>query len=92
MRLHAGAIFRAVTLVSAASYAVCAAFVAVAPGATSQFFGWVMHIDLSSLARHVTWSSFFGGMVCYSLVMVILAWASAWAYNRLAGGPGPARS
>ena len=84
MKLNTGAIFWAVAIVSAASYVICAIFVAVAPGATSQFFGWVMHIDLSSLARHITWSSFFGGMFCYSLVIGALAGASAWAYNRLA--------
>ena len=87
MKLNTGAVFWAVAIVSTASYVVCAAFVAISPGATSQFFGWVMHIDLSSLARHITWSSFFGGMVCYSLVMGFLAWASAWAYNRLVGSP-----
>ncbi|HEY3203289.1 MAG TPA: DUF5676 family membrane protein [Thermoanaerobaculia bacterium] len=87
MKLNTRAAFWAVALVSAASYIVCAAFVAMAPGATSQFFGWVMHVDLSSLGRHITWGSFFGGMICYSLVLGILAWASAWVYNRLAAGP-----
>ena len=70
MKLDTGAIFWAVSIVSAASYIVCAAFV---------------HVDLSSLARHITWPSFFGGMLCFSLVMGILAGASASAYNRLMG-------
>ena len=89
MKLNTRAVFWGVTLVSAASYIVCAAFVAVAPGATSRFFGWVMHVDLSNHSRHITRASFFGGMVCYGLVMGVLAWASAWAYNRLSGGPNP---
>jgi hypothetical protein len=46
-----------------------------------------MHVDLSSLARHITWPSFVGGVLCFSLVMGILAGASASAYNRLAGPP-----
>jgi hypothetical protein len=83
MKLDTGAVFWAVAIVSAASYIVCAALVAVAPGATTQFFGWVMHIDVSSLSRVITWGSFIGGMVCYSLVTGVLAWASATAYNRL---------
>ena len=91
MKLNTGAIFWAVGFVSAASYIICASLVALVPGATSQFFSWVMHIDLTSLSRHITWSSFFGGMVCFSLGMAVLAWASAWAYNRLAR-LGPARS
>jgi hypothetical protein len=87
MKLNARALFWAVAIVSAASYLVCAAFVAVAPSATTRFFGWVMHVDLSSLSRHITWGSFFGGMLCYSLVLAVIAWASAWAYNRLVGEP-----
>jgi hypothetical protein len=85
MKFRTGAIFWAVALVSAASYIVCAGLVALAPEATTQVFGWVMHIDLSSLARPITWLSFFGGMLCYSFLLGILAWASACAYNRLIG-------
>ena len=48
---------------------------------------WVMHVDLSSLARHINWASFVGGILCYSLVMATLAGASAWAYNRLVSEP-----
>ena len=83
MRLQPGAIFRSVALVSGASYVVCAAFVALAPGLTSQFFGWMMHINLSSLSRHITWGSFFGGLLCFSVLIGFLAGAAAWAYNRL---------
>jgi hypothetical protein len=83
MKLNPRSIFWAVAFVSAASYAVCAAFVAVAPQATSHFFSWVMHVDLSGLARHITWSSFLGGVICYSLVLGVLAWGFALAYNRL---------
>ena len=85
MKLNPGAIFWAAGIVSAASYAVCAVFVAIAPGATAQAFSWVMHIDLTGLARHISWLSFFGGMVCFSLVIAVLASAAAWAYNRLTG-------
>lgn len=44
----------------------------------------LMHVDLSSLARHITRGSFLGGMICYSLVLGIPAWASAAVHNRLA--------
>lgn len=87
MKLNAGAVFWAVAFVAAASYMVCAVLVAIAPEATSQFLGWAMHIDLSSLSRHITWSSFFGGLLWYSLVAGTLASASAWAYNRLVSAP-----
>lgn len=87
MRLNTGAVFWAVAVVAALSYIVCAALVAIAPEATSQFLGWIMHIDLSSLSRHITWWSFFAGMVWYGLVTGALASASAWAYNRLVASP-----
>lgn len=87
MKLNTGAVFWAVAFVAAVSYIVCAALVAIAPEATSQFLGWIMHIDLSSLSRHITWWSFFAGMVWYGLVAGALASASAWAYNRLVASP-----
>ena len=88
MKLNTGAVFWAVGLVSAASYAICAVLVAAAPGVTSRFLSWVLHIDLTGLSREVTWAKFFGGMLGFSLVTAILAWASAWAYNRLSVVPG----
>ena len=87
MKLNTGAVFWAVAFVTAVSYIVCAALVAIAPEATSRFFGWVMHIDLSSLSHQLTWWSFFGGIVWYGLVMGTLASASAWAYNQLVASP-----
>lgn len=87
MKLNTGAVFWAVAFVAAASYIFCAALVAIAPEATSRFLGWAMHIDLSSLSRHITWGGFFGGLVWYSLVTGTLASASAWAYNRIVSSP-----
>ena len=82
MRLQPGAIFRSVALVAAASYLICAAFVALAPGMTSRFFSWMMHIDLSSLGRQITLLSFVGGLITFSLLIGVLGGAAAWAYNR----------
>ena len=84
MKLNVQAASWAVGFVSAFSYVICAASVAVAPGTTSRFFSYVLHIDLTSLPRTITWMSFFGGIVCFSIVMGSLAGLAAWAYNRLA--------
>ena len=91
MRLRPVAIFWSVTIVSAMSYAICALFVAAAPEATARGFSWVMHVDLTGLNRHVTWPSFFGGMLGFSLVVGAHAGAAAWAYNRIARMREPAR-
>ena len=86
MRLNSRAMFWGAAIVAAISYAICAAFVALVPQTTTRFFGWMMHIDLTGLARHITWGSFLGGILCYSVIIGLLAGASAWAYNRLSVG------
>ncbi|HYV41815.1 MAG TPA: DUF5676 family membrane protein [Thermoanaerobaculia bacterium] len=83
MRLSVRAVFFASFLVSAISFAVCALFVAAAPEATSRFFSFVFHIDLASLARHITWGSFAGGIVCFSFGIALHFGAAAWLYNRV---------
>ena len=68
-------------LIAAASFAVCAFFVAVAPAATTAAFSYVMHIDLSSLNRHISWSSFLVGMVIFASVVALHAGLVGWLYN-----------
>ena len=70
-------------IVAAASYIVCALAVVVAPGLTARFFSYVFHIDLTSLSRSITWGSFFGGLLCFSVGVVIHVGLTAWCYNRL---------
>jgi hypothetical protein len=85
MKLNIRAVFYASLLVSAVSFAVCALFVAVAPEATSRFFSFVFHIDLTRLARHITWGSFVGGLVCFGAGVAVHFSAAAWLYNRSIG-------
>ena len=70
-------------IVAAASYIVCALAVVVAPGLTARFFSYVFHIDLTSLSRSITWGSFFGGLLCFSVGVAIHVGLTAWCYNRL---------
>ena len=83
MKLNVRAVFLATGLVSAISYLVCAALVALRPEGTSRLFGYVLHIDLSSLTRSITWPSFFVGLVAFTVVVGVHAAAAAWFYNRL---------
>ena len=48
---------------AAVSYVVCALAVALAPGTTTRVFGYLFHIDLSSLSRPLTWASFVIGLL-----------------------------
>lgn len=57
---------------------------AVAPGSTAAFLGWVLHIDLGSMARNVTVSNFFGGLVAFSAFVGVCVGLTGSLYNRLA--------
>jgi 2TM family of unknown function (DUF5676) len=83
MKLNVRAVCLATGLVSAASYAICALMVALRPERTSRSFGYVLHIDLSSLTRSITWPSFFVGLFVFCVVVAAHAAAAAWFYNRL---------
>lgn len=84
MKLNVGAFAVASGTVAAAASAICAFFVAVAPGATKAFFSMMFHIDLSSLPYILSWGSFIGGLVCWFATVAIVFGAGAWLYNRFA--------
>lgn len=84
LKLNIKALSFASGIVAAASFIVCALAVAASPGLTSRFFSFVFHIDLTSLSRTITWASFFGGMLLFSVGVAIHVGLTAWCYNRLA--------
>jgi hypothetical protein len=51
--------------------------VALSSEGTSRVFGYVLHIDLSSLTRSITWPSFFVGLVVFSVVVAAHTAAAA---------------
>jgi hypothetical protein len=83
MKLNVRSLFLGATIVAAVSYVLCALFVALAPGDTSRLFSFIFHIDLTGLARHVTWPSFLGGLVSFSIGVGAHVAAAAWLANRL---------
>ena len=74
----------ALAIVWAIGYTVCAILVAVAPESTAQFFGSMMHIDLSSLTRSIMVGGYITGLVCTTIVAYLYGAAAAWIYSRLA--------
>lgn len=73
-------------------YTLCAAAVALAPGATTAFLGYVAHLDLGGLARPLTWLSY-----CVGLFTVGLGTAAAlrffgWVHNFLGWRAAPGRT
>jgi hypothetical protein len=73
MKLNVWAFGVAIGIVIAAAFTICAFFVAVAPQATADFIGYLLHINLSGLARPISWGSYFGG------VLGVGVWTGLWA-------------
>ncbi len=83
MKLDIRALAVAAGSVTAAIFAICAFFIAVAPEGTMAFFSYLLHIDLTGLRRAVSWGSFFGGLLATGLGAGLAGGAAAWLYNRL---------
>ena len=84
MKLNVKAIAIAEGLVMAAVFVICAFVIAVAPEQTAAATRYLFHIDLSSLARPISWGGFFAGLVVFSVFMAAVAGLWASIYNRFA--------
>jgi hypothetical protein len=82
MRLDTRALGLAASIVAAGLFILCAAAVAVAPDWTTAMAGTLAHLDLSGLARTLTWSSFFTGLVCWTVGTGLVFAALGALYNR----------
>lgn len=69
--------------VAALLFTLCALFVALAPDATVAFASDMIHLDLSGLARSLTWGSFVVGLLCWTFGTGLVFAAAAALYNRL---------
>jgi hypothetical protein len=85
MRINIRALGLASGVIAAATFVVCGLLVAVAPSATMSAFGWVLHVDLSGIARPIYVSNFIGGLIMFSAFVGICIAAVGWLYNRFAG-------
>lgn len=81
--LRARSLFIATAVMSALAYIICIMFIALAPQATMTFFGYIFHADLSSIARSISFGSFFVGLLAWSLGTGLYAALIARLYNRL---------
>lgn len=88
MRLDTRAFALAVGAATSIVFTICAFFVAVAPGSTAAFFSYLLHVDLTGLARPISWGSFFAGLLGTGFVSALFAAAVAGPYNRLSKGEG----
>lgn len=89
MRLEPSAFGFAAGIVTAVLYTLCALAVALSPGATAAAFSYVLHLDLTGIARPITFGSYIGGAICMSLGVGLVFGAAAGLYNRIIGGFAP---
>ena len=82
MYLEARALGLAAGTAAAAVFTLCALAVAVAPAATTSFASSLIHLDLTGLARTITWGSFVVGLLCWSIAAGIVFAAVGGLYNR----------
>ena len=86
MKLEIKALAIAAAVAAAVVSAACALIVAVAPEFATSLFSNVVHLDLTPLARKVTWGNAVGGLVFWGLGTGVVFAFAAWLYNRAAGG------
>ena len=63
MRLNTRLLGFATAMAAAATFTICSIIVAMAPGALSAFVSYALHIDITGIARHITFPSFLVGVL-----------------------------
>lgn len=84
MKLNIKAVAVAEGLIVAAVFVVCALVIAIAPEQTAAATRYLFHIDLSGLARPISWGGFFSGLIVSSVAMGLAGALWASIYNRFA--------
>ena len=84
MKLSVQAMALAAAIVTAAFFAVCVFFVAVAQPEAARFIGFVFHVDLTAISRTPTWASSLVGVAFLALYVGLFGGILAAVYNRLA--------
>ncbi len=85
MKLNTKAIALSLALVSTIISFICVIFIAIAPVATMNFFGWLVHIDnLADILgpRSVTVGNAIAGIVAMFISAYIVGWLFAAIYNK----------
>lgn len=84
MKLNVKAVSIAEGLVVAVVFVICTFVIAVVPEQTAPATRYLFHVDLSGLARPISWGGFFSGLIVSSIAMGLAGAAWASIYNRFA--------
>ncbi len=87
MKLNTQAIGLAVAAGAAIVWAICSAFIALAPRPTMVLTGAMFHIaGARSVTSSLTWAGFVIGLCAWAVTAGLFAALCAWLYNRWARG------
>ena len=81
--LDAPALGIAAGVVAAILTTVCAIAIVLAPAATTSVAGTLLHLDLSDIARTMSWGVYLGGLAGWTIGVGLVFTAAAGLYNRL---------
>jgi len=89
MKLDSKAFAIAAGVAAAVVSAACALIVAIAPEFAMALFSDVVHLDLTGLARNVSWGNFLGSLIFWGLGTGVVFAFGAWLYNRMSSSATP---
>lgn len=82
MRIKALALGLAAATITAIAFGLCGLFFAIAPGASSAFVSWVLHVDVAAVAQPISAVDLLGGIVLFAAYVGLLVSVTAALYNR----------
>lgn len=85
MKLDAQKFGIATACVFALLWLVCSALVMSMPDGMMRMSGHMAHADFNQMTWHLNWAGFLFGLVAWSALAGLTAWAIAAVYNRLIG-------
>jgi 2TM family of unknown function (DUF5676) len=71
-------------VITAIGFGICGVFFAIAPGPTSAFLSWVLHLDVTGMTRPLSVSNLLAGIVLFGAYVGLAVGLTAALYNRLA--------
>lgn len=83
MKLDATKFGLAVAIITAIAWTICSLLVAVLPGPMMGVTGHMMHSDMAGYHWVMTWTGFVVGLIVWSVIDGVIAWAVAAVYNKL---------
>lgn len=86
MRIDSRAFGLAAGTIAAILFTLCAGAVAIAPAWTTTVASSLIHLDLSNMARTITWGRFFGGLLFWTIGVGLAFAAAGGLYNRFSSG------